>query len=31
MSETKVKNDKQTLGFEAETKQVLELMIHSLL
>ncbi|MEO1962711.1 MAG: molecular chaperone HtpG [Cycloclasticus sp.] len=30
MSETKVKNDKQTLGFEAETKQVLELMIHSL-
>jgi len=25
-----VKNDKQTLGFEAETKQVLELMIHSL-
>jgi len=24
------KNDKQTLGFEAETKQVLDLMIHSL-
>jgi molecular chaperone HtpG len=30
MSKTKEKNDKQTLGFEAETKQVLELMIHSL-
>ncbi|MEO1888732.1 MAG: molecular chaperone HtpG [Cycloclasticus sp.] len=30
MSETMEKNDKQTLGFEAETKQVLDLMIHSL-
>ena len=30
MSETIEKNDKQTLGFEAETKQVLELMINSL-
>ncbi|MEW4982874.1 MAG: molecular chaperone HtpG [Cycloclasticus sp.] len=30
MSETIEKNEKQTLGFEAETKQVLELVIHSL-
>lgn len=30
MSETIEKNDKETLGFEAETKQVLELMINSL-
>ena len=30
MSETIEKNEKQTLGFEAETKQVLDLVIHSL-
>ena len=30
MSETIDKNEKQTLGFEAETKQVLDLVIHSL-
>lgn len=30
MSTTKEKSDKQTLGFEAETKQILDLMIHSL-
>ena len=30
MSKIKDKSDKQTLGFEAETKQVLAMMIHSL-
>ena len=30
MTETIEKNEKQTLGFEAETKQVLDLVIHSL-
>lgn len=30
MSEIKDKSDKQTLGFEAETKQVLNMMINSL-
>ena len=30
MSKVKQKSDKQTLGFEAETKQVLDLMIHSM-
>jgi len=30
MSTVKEKSDKQTLGFEAETKQVLSMMIHSL-
>lgn len=30
MSVTKEASDKQTLGFEAETKQILDLMIHSL-
>ena len=30
MSKTKEKTNKQTLGFEAETKQVLNLVINSL-
>ena len=30
MSKAKAKNDKQVLGFETETKQVLDLMVHSL-